>query len=186
VPLRFDDELREDELLLRLVLAAPEPVLALALLAALVLALALLAAPVLALALLDVPRPEADLAPADLAPADLAAVTLAPAAFAPAFLAALFVVLRAVVRDAEAGLAARVVRELDARLAVVRAPALRARGLLAGLRPGVIDLASCSMSLIRDRFVDLASRRSVRRVSATSLYALRAFVPKSARMVCSA
>ena len=136
---------------------------------------------VLALALFAAPRPEPD-----LAPADLAAVTFAPADLAPAFLAALLVVLRAVVRDAEAGLAARVVRALDARLAVVRAPVLRALGLLAGLRPGVIDRASCSMSLISDRLVDLASRRSVRSVLATSLYAPRTFLPKSARIVCSA
>jgi hypothetical protein len=42
------------------------------------------------------------------------------------------------------------------------------------------------MSFISERFVDFASRRNVRSVSATSLYALRAFLPRSARMVCSA
>jgi hypothetical protein len=177
VPLLFDDE-RADVLFARLVLAVAPLDLALAGFAA--------------------ARPEAALAPADLAP-----VALAPVAFAAGFLAAVLAVLRAVERDAEAGLEAppdRVVRALDAllvalrlpalRVAVFRAPVLRAlalrAGLLVALSPGVIDRASCSMSFISERFVDLASRRRVRSVSATSLYALRAFLPRSERMVCSA
>lgn len=178
VPLLFDDERAGALFLARLVLAVAPAGLALALFAP--------------------ARPEAG-----LAPADLAAVLRAPVAFAPVFLAALLVVLRPVARDAEAGLEAppdRVARELDALLVVLRLPVLRVAvfrapvlrvpalraGLLAALSPGVIDRASCSMSFISDRFVDLASRRKVRSVSATSLYALRAFLPRSVRIDCSA
>ena len=141
-----------------------------------------------------------------------AAVARAPAALALAVLGALLAVLRAVPRAADADLApplARVLRELAALLPAPRALLVRALPLRAlrarrpsdvasavgpaereelpvALRPGVIDLASCSRSLISDRLVDFASRRNVRSVSATSLYAPRAFLPKSARIVCSA
>jgi hypothetical protein len=71
-------------------------------------------------------------------------------------------------------------------LAVVRRPALRALpvalapALLAAL---VIEEAAFSRFLTSDLFVLRASVRSVRSAAATSLYALRALLPRSVRIV---
>jgi hypothetical protein len=135
----------------------------------------LLAVPLLAAGLRALREPDLDAVLLD-------AVLLAAVLFDAERLAA--VLLDAVLLDAErlAGERLLVALRVARPAALALRPAL-ARGLLATV---VTDEASFSRSFTTDRFVFLASVRSVLSAAATSLYAVRALLPRSRRIVCKA